>query len=374
MSRPGTAPLPEEEHERLADLLRYEILDTLPEEAFDRIVRLAARLLRVPVAILNFVDGDRQWGKATHGTGSTEFPREHSFCAWTILGDEVMVVPDAPADPRFRDNPQVTGAPHIHLYAGAPLLTPAGHHIGTLCVTSPVPHEVTGEDRETLRELAALVVDELELRRVRRALEQEVAVREGALHLLSQRQAHTETLSVLLASLEVELLPIEAARLSAEQVARQAALDWVGLVRVRGDWVHARTVWHSPAAGDALLHAARQGVPLGGSLTQRALSRGAPLFVDVASGTLGPGELFAQVGVGSAAVLPLTRQGEETFAYLAVRLPGVPWSADDRHLLEAAASSVRVALEREALRRAGAAGVGEGAARETAQPEGGAAR
>ncbi|WP_264778187.1 GAF domain-containing protein [Deinococcus aetherius] len=334
-------PLPANERERLQALRRYEVLDTLPEEAFDRIVRLAARMLRVPVAIINFVDEDRQWGKATHGTGSTEAPREHSFCAWTILSDEVMVVENAHEDPRFRDNPQVTGAPHIHLYAGAPLVTPGGYRLGSLCVVSPGPHEIREEDRTVLRELAAMVVDELEFRRARRDLEREVAVRERALRDLTENRAHTETLAVLLASLEVDLLPVEAARLTAEHVARQVGLDWVALASAGGNRVTARTVWHAPGVPDALLHTARQGVPLPGSLTGRTLERGAPLFVDESA--QGP---FADLGVRAAAALPLGRMGDVAHVYLAARLRPVGWSAADRQLLEAAASSVRVAFER----------------------------
>nr|WP_281416231.1 GAF domain-containing protein [Deinococcus aestuarii] len=312
----------------------------MPEEAFDRIVRVAARTLRVPIAIVNFVDEHRQWGKAIHGTGSTEAPREHSFCAWTILSDDVTVVENAHEDPRFRDHPMVTGAPHIHLYAGAPLITPDGDRLGTLCVVSPEPRELRGEDRAVLRELAAMVVDELELRRTRRELEREVAVRERALRDLTENRAHTETLAVLLASLEVDLLPVEAARLTAEHVARQAGLDWVALAAAGEGRVAARTVWHAPGVPGALLHTARQGVPPG-SLTERVLSRGAPLFVDDLTG--GP---LADLGVRTVAALPLGRVDDVPHVYLAARLRPRPWSAADRQLLEAAASSVRVAFER----------------------------
>ncbi len=129
------APLPPEEDARLLELARYEILDTPPEEAFDRITRLAARLLDTPVAFINFVSQDRQWSKATYGPGDTTAPRGDSVCAWTILEAGPMVIENAHADPRFVHNPLVTGEPHIHMYAGTPLITPAGHRIGTLCVT-----------------------------------------------------------------------------------------------------------------------------------------------------------------------------------------------------------------------------------------------
>ncbi|WP_189074962.1 GAF domain-containing protein, partial [Deinococcus sedimenti] len=162
----SAAPTPSDEAARLLDLARYRVLDTDREDPFNRITRLAARLLRTPVAVLNFVDQYRQWGKAMVGLTDTEAPREHSFCAWTINGDEPFVVEDARTDPRFHDNPMVTGEPRICMYAGAPLLTPAGHRIGTLCVTDDRPHPLSSEDLHSLQDLAALAMQELELRRL----------------------------------------------------------------------------------------------------------------------------------------------------------------------------------------------------------------
>nr|WP_237427160.1 transporter associated domain-containing protein [Deinococcus xianganensis] len=99
------------------------------------------------------------------GLTDTEAPREQSLCAWTIGSDQPFVVENATTDPRFQDNPMVMGDPHIHMYAGAPLITPAGHRIGTLCVTSDRPHPLSGEDLQSLQDLAALAMQELELRR-----------------------------------------------------------------------------------------------------------------------------------------------------------------------------------------------------------------
>ena len=141
-----SAPLPANEYARLLDLARYEILDTPEEEAYDRITRLAARLLNTPVAFINFVDQHRQWSKAASGPGDTTAPRHDSVCAWTILEAGPMVIENAHTDPRFAHNPMVTGSPYIHMYAGAPLTTPAGHRIGTLCVTDHQPHPLTPDD------------------------------------------------------------------------------------------------------------------------------------------------------------------------------------------------------------------------------------
>src|SRR3982074_2675755 len=117
------APLTENETERIKALRKYAILDTPEEPAFDRITRLAAHLLGTPITTLTLVDEDRQWFKSAYGLRGRENPRELSFLAHTILSNEVMVVPDATADPRFATNPLVTGEPKIRFYAGAPLRT-----------------------------------------------------------------------------------------------------------------------------------------------------------------------------------------------------------------------------------------------------------
>src|SRR4051794_3244171 len=124
-SRGGTmrAPLAVDEAERLAALRRLEILDTPPEEAFDRLGRLTAAMVGTPMAVISLVDESRQWFKARLGLEATETPREIAFCAHAILGDQPLVVEDATRDPRFADNPLVTGEPFIHFYAGAPIRT-----------------------------------------------------------------------------------------------------------------------------------------------------------------------------------------------------------------------------------------------------------
>ena len=127
-------PMPSDESERLAALQALAILDTKPEQAFDRLTRIAAKVFDAPIALVSLVDRDRQWFKSRHGLDATETPRQWAFCAHAILCDRPMVVPDAATDPRFSDSPLVTGAPHIRFYAGAPLRTEDGHVLGTLCV------------------------------------------------------------------------------------------------------------------------------------------------------------------------------------------------------------------------------------------------
>jgi|GEM_PF-6983187 len=165
------APLPANESERLQALASYDILHSLPEASFDRLTRLAADLLGARLAIINFVDAARQWGKSCVGTDSTEAPREQSFCAWTILGSEPLIVPDALHDPRFAHNPLVRADPPIRAYLGAPLITPDGYALGAFCVTWTEPHEPDPREVRIVQELAAITVSELELRR--RTLETE---------------------------------------------------------------------------------------------------------------------------------------------------------------------------------------------------------
>jgi diguanylate cyclase (GGDEF)-like protein len=174
------------EAERLAALRRYEILDTPPEPAFERIVRLASHVLGAPISLISLIDESRQWFKSRRGIEATQTPRSMAFCAHAILGDDVLVVPDARADRRFADNPLVTGDPNIRFYAGAPLRTPEGHRLGTLCVIDRRPRELDNEKRGLLADLSALVVDELELRRVNRVLG-DMAMRDGLTGLLNRR-------------------------------------------------------------------------------------------------------------------------------------------------------------------------------------------
>lgn len=157
-------PLPLDEVQRLAALRRYRILDTPAEPAFDRLAQLAARLFQAPIALIGFVDAERQWMKACVGADLRETRREHTFCTHTILHDELLVVPDATQDPRFAQLPAVTGAPGIRFYAGANLITDDGFRVGTLCVvdTQPRPRPPDAQLQE-LKDLAAIAVKLLEL-------------------------------------------------------------------------------------------------------------------------------------------------------------------------------------------------------------------
>lgn len=228
----ATPPHPAEEEARLAALHACDILDTGPEEAFEELVRLAARLTGHPVAFVSLVDRERMWVKAGTGLPAREVPRDHSFCAHAILRPgEPLSVPDATRDPRFRDNPFVTGEPWMRAYLGVPLVDSEGHALGSFCVMDHRPRVHGPEEVETMRVLARAVMANLELRRAARRLR--VAARTDGLTGLPNRAAATEALAALL-----------------------AAGRRVGVVALDLDHLKEANDAHGHAAGDAALTAA----------------------------------------------------------------------------------------------------------------------
>ncbi len=174
------APLPANEDQRLATLQDYRILDTAPDERFDRLTALAADLFDVPVALVSLVDAERQWFKSHHGLPISETPRSISFCAHTILRDDAFIVEDAADHPLFRNNPLVLAGPELRFYAGVALTADDGQRLGTFCIADNKPRHFPDTDAIRLRRLAAIAADELELHRARLQAEETVAAQTAA--------------------------------------------------------------------------------------------------------------------------------------------------------------------------------------------------
>jgi phosphoribosyl 1,2-cyclic phosphodiesterase/CheY-like chemotaxis protein len=163
------APIPENEPARLISLRALDLLDTEPEERFDRITRVATALFNVPMATITLVDERRQWFKSCQGTAGREDPRDASFCAHVVSQREPMIVVDTLSDDRFADNPLVLGGPRIRFYAGHPLTLDDGSCIGTLCLLDTRPHTFKDSDLEQLRDLALIVMEQFQTLKVERA-------------------------------------------------------------------------------------------------------------------------------------------------------------------------------------------------------------
>lgn len=153
---------PDNEAERLKTLHDIGILDTAPDERFDRLTRLAKHVFEVPIALVSLVDENRQWFKSSQGLDVSETPRDISFCGHAILGDKALVIEDTHADERFADNPMVINKPHIRFYAGYPIKYLDGSKLGTLCLIDRKPRQFDSRSRLILKDIAAIAEAELQ--------------------------------------------------------------------------------------------------------------------------------------------------------------------------------------------------------------------
>jgi len=167
-------PVPSNEKERIEALLSYNILDTFSEENFNNIAKLASFICKTPIALVSFIDEKRQWFKANVGLDASENPREMTFCQYTIMNDDIMVIEDALEDDILKHNPNVIASPNIRFYAGLPLTTKEGQNIGTLCVVDMEPKRLDEEQKQMLRLLGQQTMAYLELRKKNLALDNEV--------------------------------------------------------------------------------------------------------------------------------------------------------------------------------------------------------
>ena len=192
---------------RLAALDRFDVMDGPRTEAFDRITRLVQRTLRVPIALVTFIDGHRLWFKSRRGLPGDEAPRDQAFCTHQLKLRAPLVVPDARRDPRFADFEIVTKPPFVRFYAGAPLVTPEGHVIGTICAMDTEPRAIAAGEVETLVEFGQIVMDELELQLLANvdpltgAMSRR-AFRDEATRLLALARRYDNDLSCLLLDLD----------------------------------------------------------------------------------------------------------------------------------------------------------------------------
>ena len=170
---------------RLGILNGYAVLDTDPEQAFNELVQLSGFICGTPISLVSLIDSEHQWFKARMGVSLVQMPHEHSFCQYAMLAKDVYEVSDASTDPRFAQNPLVTGPPHIRFYAGATLLSPESQPLGTLCVLDTVPRQLSPDQREAMRVLARQVMAHLDLHRTRLQLKDERQKLEGVLRMAS---------------------------------------------------------------------------------------------------------------------------------------------------------------------------------------------
>lgn len=336
--------LPEEEFARLEALARYAILDDLPAEAFARLATLAAQFFQAPIALINFIAEDSARCQACVGIDLRVMDRQVSFCTYTVMQSDVLVVPDLGLDPRFVDNPLVTAPGGYRFYAGAPLVTPSGHNIGTLCVLDTAPREgASPTEREVLQNLAALAVDELELRRVATELEREARARDRLVQELRRVTRHSETLLAVFELADLDLLPHELAEHAVALVAEVTDLDWAGVVTADGDTQRTRTVWQAPGLSPGLGERLTQPAPRGTGPGHEAV-----VFLDNPVSLARTRPDLSQAGVGAAAQVTLEAAGDQELHLLAVRTRPLAWAAADRVLLETVGRCVMAGVRRRA--------------------------
>ncbi|WP_161883490.1 sensor domain-containing diguanylate cyclase [Deinococcus alpinitundrae] len=347
---PG-APVPTNEAARLLDLARYHVLDTEKEEVFDRITRLASQLLQVPIAAINFIDVDRHWNKSNVGFDVPELPREASFCAWAILRDQPLVIPDLTQDDRFDEHPAVTGEHHLRLYAGTPLQTPSGHRIGTLCIMDTQVRTLNDEALHALQDLAALATRELEWRAFAVSVQGQVNARGEYEADLRRSLTHAHTLDAIHELMDLPLEPQEVALQAAALVGQALHTDWTGLVTVEQGVPQTQIVHASDDLHPTLQQLTTDLSQTHSSVTTGLADLNTPYYVESYPDHPSALPEAVEAGLRSMAWVPLGRWLGTSFLLMTGRTGQarrLPWRNSDRVLLEAAGRSVRAAILRRA--------------------------
>lgn len=340
--------VPEVHDPRLEALSTYAILDTLPEANFDRLVRLAARQFQCAVACISFLDDTRQWIKAGVGVDVSEIDCEDSMCRLVVLHREGKRTLDASLDHRFSSNPFVTDGLKLRFYASAPLITPDGHAIGALCVADPVARTCwTDDDQATLQDLAALVMQELELRLRSRTAEHAALAETLYAQRLKASLRLTETLKGIDDLVNLHLRPAELLLRAAGLTAAALEVDWGGLSAVESLQATTVTAWQTARAGPfARLAEGGARTPLG-FLLWPAVKHAALHFIDDYPAHDGWQRGLRNAGAHAVVSGSLGQYGTQTYVLTLVRLePQRGWSPAERELLELLTRHLRQALTR----------------------------
>jgi len=240
-----SAPMPHNEDQRVEILCACDVLDTGSEQDFDALTQLASELIDVPIALISLIDTHRQWFKSRVGLDASETPRDLAFCAHAILQDELFIIEDATKDDRFRDNPLVTGPPHVCFYAGMPLTSRDGFKFGTLCVIDHQPRRMSMHHQRVLRQLGLQAQAQLELRRQVRRLELEAQLREEAhtalLEARTEARRANEAKSCFLANMSHEIrtpltsiIGFSEQLAKAEYVSSDEHAEWLRTIHTNG--------------------------------------------------------------------------------------------------------------------------------------------
>ncbi|GGO38910.1 sensor domain-containing diguanylate cyclase [Deinococcus humi] len=336
----------EQELHRLAALARYAVVGTLPEATFDRLTLLAAQFFGAPIALISLIDEDTQYFKSCLGVDLRSIDRSLSFCAYTLQASEPLIVPDMTLDPRFAHHPMVTDAPHVRFYAGAPLETPDGYRLGTLCIIDDQPRSpFTVQDREALQSLAVLAMDELELRLRTLELEREAQANRQLVQTLKEHQTYSQGLLSMSQLLSLDLPPMEVTLRALELISEVVRVDWGSLVAVRGHKAQVVTSWFRNAEGEAFGTLVPNISERGNEHIWQVVDHDEPAYVnDYRTFSQASPQLIA-AGLRSAAWLPLGHYDETRYVVIFTRLNQAEgWRTADRDLLTAAGRAINAAL------------------------------